>query len=80
MAKTESKPLHEMKPLERFLHVAARKISKLAKVPKATIVIDAHLYGGGLLAAFGIGELILPSAGAIVFGCWLAYLGLRATR
>ncbi len=43
----------------------------------AEVVTDAHRYGGGLLAAAGIGLWVEPAAALVVFGAWLAYLGLR---
>jgi hypothetical protein len=42
-------------------------------------VRDVHVYGGGILAAVGLG-MLHPSAGIVPLGVFLAWLGLRAPR
>lgn len=40
------------------------------------VAIDAHVYGGGLALALGVGAWLHPGAGAAVFGALLVFLGL----
>jgi hypothetical protein len=40
------------------------------------VLLDAHVYGGGILVAIGLGAYWWP-AGLIAFGALLVFIGLR---
>jgi hypothetical protein len=42
------------------------------------IVVDAHVYGGGAVAAIGVALWSPPGLGIALFGGLLVFLGLRS--
>ena len=63
----------------RRLSAIARNLVR-GSVRRARILVpdlaDLHIYGGGALAAWGAAICWGPGAGLILFGAWLAILGI----